>query len=174
MNRLVSRSPAPAVLDETARIAVLPIGTTGPGDARRTTSDTLPASAITAELSRNFPLHVLPPLTILDSGGPAISRALPALLGGICESLSRSDTGALVVVSAHRDRHSFADVAAAADAQGVRLALFPTPEDWTWAGRATRYATIHHRRTADHGTLLLRSLVLRFRNALNSLSARGA
>ncbi|GAA1018030.1 hypothetical protein Aple_068940 [Acrocarpospora pleiomorpha] len=143
----------------TATVAVLPVGRVGQDGDQAETSDTPMACAIAAELSRNFPLVVLPPVTIFgaNDGPGTISRTLSALLSGIYSSVARGEITALVMVSADVDQRTLADVVQEANERGMRLALFPTGEDW---------AAAHHSSTEK----ALGSLVGRFRAVMTLLS----
>ncbi|GAA0988536.1 hypothetical protein GCM10009555_070470 [Acrocarpospora macrocephala] len=161
MNRLVSRYDAPA---GTATVAVLPVGRAGQDGHRAETSDTPMACAIAAELSRNFPLVVLPPVTIFGrhDGPGTISRTLSALLSGIYSSVARGEITALVMVSADADQRALADVVQEANAGGMRLALFPTGDDWAAAHRSAPQETTE------------KALVGRFRAVMTLLNASQA
>jgi creatinine amidohydrolase len=127
------------------QVAVLPVGSFEQhGPYLPLATDTLVACAIAREVAAAYPVHLLPPVTISCSqehaawpGTVSISSVtLHAVVRDIAESLSRSGVDALVLVNGHGGNYVLGNVVQESNAvrdsagNGVRMALFPAPEDW--------------------------------------------
>ncbi|MFF3906945.1 creatininase family protein [Streptomyces sp. NPDC001848] len=127
------------------QIAVLPVGSFEQhGPYLPLATDTLVACAIARELAAAYPVHLLPPVTISCShehaawpGTVSISSVtLHAVVRDIAASLERSGARALVLVNGHGGNYVLGNVVQEGNAvrdssgSGVRMALFPAPEDW--------------------------------------------
>ena len=127
------------------QVAVLPVGSFEQhGPYLPLATDTLVACAIAREIAAAYPVHLLPPVTISCShehaawpGTVSISSVtLHAGVGDIAESLRRSGVEALVLVNGHGGNYVLGNVVQESNAvrestgSGVRMALFPAPEDW--------------------------------------------
>jgi creatinine amidohydrolase len=127
------------------QVAVLPVGSFEQhGPYLPLATDTLVACAIAREVAAAYPVHLLPPVTISCShehaawpGTVSISSVtLHAVVRDIAESLRRSGVEALVVVNGHGGNYVLGNVVQESNAaresagRGVRMALFPAPEDW--------------------------------------------
>ncbi|MFF4209184.1 creatininase family protein [Streptomyces sp. NPDC001796] len=127
------------------QVAVLPVGSFEQhGPYLPLATDTLVACAIARELAAAYPVHLLPPVTISCShehaawpGTVSISSVtLHAVVRDIAASLERSGVQALVLVNGHGGNYVLGNVVQEGNAvrdssgSGVRMALFPAPEDW--------------------------------------------
>jgi creatinine amidohydrolase len=119
--------------------AVLPVGSYEQhGPCLPLATDTLVACAIAREIAAAYPVHLLPPVTISCShehaawpGTVSISSVtLHAVVRDIAQSLRRSGVEALVVVNGHGGNYVLGNVVQESADSGVRMALFPAPEDW--------------------------------------------
>lgn len=122
-----------------AQVAVLPVGSYEQhGPYLPLATDTLMACAIAREIAAAYPVHLLPPVTISCShehaawpGTVSISSVtLHAVVRDIAESLRRSGVEALVVVNGHGGNYVLGNVVQESAGSGVRMALYPAPEDW--------------------------------------------
>ncbi|MGW4933542.1 creatininase family protein [Streptomyces sp. NPDC004166] len=121
------------------QVAVLPVGSFEQhGPCLPLATDTLVACAIAREIAAAHPVHLLPPVTISCShehaawpGTVSISSVtLHAVVRDIAESLRRSSVEALVLVNGHGGNYVLGNVVQESVGSGVRMALFPAPEDW--------------------------------------------
>ncbi|TFV33535.1 creatininase family protein [Streptomyces sp. T1317-0309] len=121
------------------QVAVLPVGSFEQhGPCLPLATDTLVACAIAREIAAAHPVHLLPPVTISCShehaawpGTVSISSVtLHAVVRDIAESLRRSGVEALVLVNGHGGNYVLGNVVQESVGSGVRMALFPAPEDW--------------------------------------------
>ncbi|MGW4720927.1 creatininase family protein [Nocardia sp. NPDC004260] len=110
------------VADAAARIAVLPVGSFEQhGDHLPLITDTVIACLIARQLAENYPLLLLPPLTISCShehepfaGTVSLSPAtLIAVISDIRRSLDRSGITTLVLVNAHGGNYVLGNIAQA-------------------------------------------------------------
>ncbi|MEU8588739.1 creatininase family protein [Streptomyces sp. NPDC048664] len=124
------------------QVAVLPVGSHEQhGPFLPLATDTLVACAIAREIAEAYPVHLLPPVTISCShehtGWPGTvsisSVTLHAVVRDIAESLRRSGVDALVVVNGHGGNYVLGNVVQESMGSGVRMALYPAPEDWETA-----------------------------------------
>ncbi|MFF3514466.1 creatininase family protein [Streptomyces sp. NPDC002573] len=121
------------------QVAVLPVGSFEQhGPYLPLATDTLVACAIAREVAAAYPVHLLPPVTISCShehadwpGTVSISSVtLHAVVRDIAASLRRSGIEALVLVNGHGGNYVLGNVVQESAGSGVRMALFPAPEDW--------------------------------------------
>ncbi|WP_345128040.1 creatininase family protein, partial [Streptomyces chiangmaiensis] len=121
------------------QVAVVPVGSFEQhGPYLPLATDTLVACAIAREIAAAYPVHLLPPVTISCShehaawpGTVSISSVtLHAVVRDIAESLRRSGVEALVLVNGHGGNYVLGNVVQESAGSGVRMALFPAPEDW--------------------------------------------
>ena len=121
------------------QVAVLPVGSFEQhGPHLPLATDTLVACAIAREVAASYPVHLLPPVTISCShehaawpGTVSISSVtLHAMVRDIATSLDRSGIDALVLVNGHGGNYVLGNVVQESAGTGVRMALFPAPEDW--------------------------------------------
>ncbi|MFJ5533495.1 creatininase family protein [Streptomyces sp. NPDC093261] len=124
------------------QVAVLPVGSFEQhGPYLPLATDTLVACAIAREVAAAYPVHLLPPVTISCShehadwpGTVSISSVtLHAVVRDIAASLRRSGVEALVLVNGHGGNYVLGNVVQESAGSGVRMALFPAPEDWETA-----------------------------------------
>jgi creatinine amidohydrolase len=128
--------------DRDAKVALLPVGSFEQhGDYLPLSTDTIVASAVAGELSRAYPLLMLPPLTISCShehaqwrGTVSISaRTLHQVVTDIAASLESAGIDRLVLVSGHGGNYVLSNVAQEASVRGPRVAVFPSGADWAKA-----------------------------------------
>ncbi|MGW3493867.1 creatininase family protein [Streptomyces sp. NPDC001020] len=132
------------------QVAVLPVGSFEQhGPYLPLATDTLVACAIAREVAAAYPVHLLPPVTISCShehaawpGTVSISSVtLHAVVRDIAASLRRSGVEALVLVNGHGGNYVLGNVVQESADSGVRMALFPAPEDWEAARQRTGVRT---------------------------------
>ncbi|WP_189857671.1 creatininase family protein [Streptomyces poonensis] len=121
-------------------VAVLPVGSFEQhGPCLPLATDTLVACAIAREIAAAYPaVRLLPPVTVSCShehaawpGTVSISAmTLHAVVRDIAASLRRSGVEALVVVNGHGGNYVLGNVVQESTAEGHRMALFPSAEDW--------------------------------------------
>lgn len=121
------------------QVAVLPVGSFEQhGPYLPLATDTLVACAIAREVAAVYPVHLLPPVTVSCShehaawpGTVSISSVtLHAVVRDIAASLRRSGVEALVLINGHGGNYVLGNVVQESTGSGVRMALFPAPEDW--------------------------------------------
>jgi len=136
-----------------AKCAVLPVGSFEQhGDYLPLITDTVVASAIAQELSKAYPLLQLPPVTISCSqehsawhGTVSISSStLHAVVNDIYSSIANSGLTSLVILNCHGGNYVLANVVQEGNAQGKRMALFPSGADWTQARQSAGLVTTNH------------------------------
>jgi creatinine amidohydrolase len=150
MNQLL---PTATTADEKARgakCAVLPVGSFEQhGDYLPLITDTVVASAISRELSNAYPLLQLPPVTISCShehsawhGTVSISSStLHSMVNDIYGSIANSGLTSLVILNGHGGNYVLANIVQEGNAQGKRMALFPSGADWTEAWQSAGLVT---------------------------------
>ena len=142
----------PEVVD--ARLAVLPIGSFEQhGPHLPLVTDTLIAVAIADGVSRRYQALQLPPLTFSCShehadfaGTVSVSATtLAASVNDIARSLERQAIRRLLIVNGHGGNYVLGNVVqqAAVDS-GVRIAMFPSRQDWDEAREATGMTSTSH------------------------------
>ncbi len=153
MNQLL---PTTTTADEKARdakCALLPVGSFEQhGDCLPLITDSVVASAIARELSNAYPLLQLPPVTISCShehsawpGTVSISSStLHSMVNDIYSSLANSGLTALVILNCHGGNYVLANIVQEGNAQGRRMALFPSGADWTDARQSAGLVTSSH------------------------------
>ncbi|MGQ4616994.1 creatininase family protein [Nocardia sp. R7R-8] len=158
------------VADAAARVAVLPVGSFEQhGDHLPLITDTVIACLIARQLAENYPLLLLPPLTISCShehetfaGTVSLSPAtLIAVISDIRRSLDRSGITTLVLVNAHGGNYVLGNVAQEANATGRNVVVYPGREDWNRAREAAGMDTGSHEDM--HGGELETSILLHAR-----------
>jgi creatinine amidohydrolase len=148
--------PTATTSDEKARgaaCAVLPIGSFEQhGDYLPLITDTVVASAISRELASAYPLLQLPPVTISCShehsawpGTVSISSStLHAMIDDIYRSITDAGLSSLVILNCHGGNYVLANTVQEGNAQGKRMALFPTGGDWAAARQSAGIVTSNH------------------------------
>lgn len=148
--------PTATTSDEKARdakCAILPVGSFEQhGDYLPLTTDTVVASVIARELAKAYPLLQLPPVTISCShehsawaGTVSISAStLYAIVNDVYASIAHSGLTSLVILNGHGGNYVLANVAQEASAQGNRMALFPSGDDWEEARESAGLASSMH------------------------------
>ncbi len=136
-----------------AKCAVLPVGSFEQhGDYLPLITDTVVATVIAQELSNAYPLLRLPPVAISCShehsawpGTVSISAStLNAMIGDIYSSVANSGLTSLVVLNGHGGNYVLGNVVQEANAQGKRMALFPSAADWADARQSARLVSSAH------------------------------
>jgi creatinine amidohydrolase len=142
--------------DETEReatFALLPVGSFEQhGDYLPLATDTIVASVVARELAREYPVMVLPPITISCShehagwrGTVSISaRTLHQVVTDIATSLATSGIDRLVLVNGHGGNYVLANIAQEASVHGPRIAVFPLGADWERARQDAGMETNNH------------------------------
>lgn len=150
-----------------ARTAVLPVGSFEQhGEFLPLITDTVVACLVAGRLAEDYPLLLLPPITISCShehagfaGTVSISaRTLLAVIEDLDESLRASGVENLVIVNGHGGNYCLRNAVQQSTTVRRRMALFPATEDWNTARVAAGCVTTSH---ADmHGGELEVSLLL--------------
>ena len=139
MNHLLPISTTADERQRNARVAVLPIGSFEQhGNYLPLVTDTAIAATICRELAAAYPLLQLPPITISCShehsawpGTVSISaHTLFSMINDIRDSVNRSGVPSLVLVNGHGGNYTLSNIVQEANANGMRMALFPTGQDW--------------------------------------------
>ncbi|MGJ6960358.1 creatininase family protein [Streptosporangium sp. G11] len=139
--------------DRNAQVAILPVGSFEQhGDHLPLSTDTIVATLIARQIADAHPVLLLPPVTISCShehsawpGTVSISaRTLHAIVTDVYASVTRSGPTALVVVNGHGGNYVLSNVIQEANAEGRRMALFPSREDWNEARAAARLTSSMH------------------------------
>jgi creatinine amidohydrolase len=145
--------PTATTSDEKARnakCAVLPVGSFEQhGDYLPLITDTVVASVIARELARAYPLLQLPPVTISCShehsvwaGTASISAStLYAIVNDVYASIANSGLTSLVILNGHGGNYVLGNVVQEGSAQGKRMALFPSADDWDEARKSAGLAS---------------------------------
>lgn len=115
-------------------------------------TDTVIAAVISRELSSAYPLLQLPPVAISCShehsawhGTVSISAStLHSMVNDIYCSIESSGLTALVILNCHGGNYVLANVVQEGNAQGKRMALFPSGPDWAQARRSAGLVTSGH------------------------------
>lgn len=133
-----------------AKVAVLPVGSFEQhGEFLPLMTDTLVANGIAQQLSREYRLSLLPPLTFSCShehatypGTISISAStLIALVNDISDSLHRSGTRYLAIVNAHGGNYVLSNIVQSANVESPRMTLFPGRLEWNTARDAAGLQT---------------------------------
>ncbi|MEJ3743121.1 creatininase family protein [Actinomycetes bacterium KLBMP 9797] len=150
-----------------ARIAVLPVGSFEQhGEHLPLITDTVVACLVAGRLAADYPLLLLPPVTISCShehagfaGTVSLSaRTLMAVVEDIDESLRSSGVERLVIVNGHGGNYALRNLVQQSTTIRARMALFPASEDWNTARAAAGCRTGSH--DDMHGGELEVSLLL--------------
>lgn len=148
--------PTATTADEKARgakCAVLPVGSFEQhGKYLPLITDTVVASVISAELADAYPLLQLPPLTISCShehsswaGTASISAStLYHFVNDVYASIAGSGLTSLVILNGHGGNYVLSNVVQEGNAQGKKMALFPSGDDWKDARESARLASSGH------------------------------
>jgi creatinine amidohydrolase len=148
--------PSATTADEKARgarCAILPVGSFEQhGDYLPLITDTVVASVISQELSHAYTLLRLPPVTISCShehsswpGTVSISAStLYLMISDIYSSIARSGLTSLVILNGHGGNYVLANSVQEGNAQGKRMALFPSGADWAEARQSARLVSSGH------------------------------
>jgi creatinine amidohydrolase len=136
-----------------ARCAILPVGSFEQhGDYLPLITDTVVACVIAEELANVYPLMQLPPVTISCShehsawaGTVSISAGtLSAIIGDVYRSIAGSGLASLVVLNCHGGNYVLSNVVQEGNAEGMRMALFPSGADWAQARQSARLGSPGH------------------------------
>jgi creatinine amidohydrolase len=125
-----------------AQTAVLPVGSFEQhGEFLPLITDTVVACLVAGRVAEDYPVLLLPPLTISCSHEHAgfagtVSISAPTLLAvieDVDESLRVSGVENLVIVNGHGGNYSLRNAVQQATTVRRRMALFPAAEDWNAA-----------------------------------------
>jgi creatinine amidohydrolase len=150
MNQILPTETTSDEKERDADCAILPIGSFEQhGDYLPLITDTVIASAISRELARAYPLLQLPPVTISCShehsawrGTVSISSStLRAMIDDIYRSLTDSGLTSLVILNCHGGNYVLANIVQEGNAQGKRMAFFPSSWDWAEARQSAKLAS---------------------------------
>jgi creatinine amidohydrolase len=148
--------PTATTADEKARgakCAVLPVGSFEQhGDYLPLITDTAVATVIAQELAHAYPLLRLPPVTISCShehsawaGTVSISAStLYAVINDIYSSIANSGLTSLVILNGHGGNYVLGNVVQEGNAEGKRMALFPSGADWAEARQSAQLVSSAH------------------------------
>lgn len=153
MADILTTATAHDVADTDARVALLPVGSFEQhGDYLPLITDTVVACAIAEEISRSYPVMVLPPVTISCSHEHAAwpgtvsisSQTLYRIVTDVADSLRRSGVERLAIISGHGGNYVLANVVQEYTAiHGPVMALFPHGADWAAARQDAGMETDH-------------------------------
>jgi creatinine amidohydrolase len=136
-----------------AKCAVLPVGSFEQhGDYLPLITDTVVACVIAEELASTYPVLQLPPVTISCShehsawaGTVSISAGtLSAIIGDVYRSIAGSGVTSLVVLNCHGGNYVLSNVVQQGNAEGMRMALFPSGADWVQARQSAGLVSSVH------------------------------
>jgi creatinine amidohydrolase len=150
---LITTATSKEEADRQASVALLPVGSFEQhGDYLPLVTDTIVASVVARKIAREYPVMVLPPITISCShehagwrGTVSISaRTLHQVVTDIAESLALSGVERLVLISGHGGNYVLANITQEASVHGPRMAVFPMGADWERARRDAGMETNGH------------------------------
>lgn len=153
MNQLLPTATTSDEKNRDAKCAVLPVGSFEQhGDYLPLATDTVVASAIARELSAAYPLLELPPVTISCSHEHSAwhdtvsisSSTLHSMVNDIFGSIANSGLTALVVLNCHGGNYILSNIVQEGNAQGKKMALFPSGADWAEARKSAGLVTSSH------------------------------
>ncbi len=153
MNHLLPTATTSDEKNRDAKCAILPVGSFEQhGDYLPLATDTAIAAAIARELCTAYPLLQLPPVTISCShehsawpGTVSISPStLHSLVSDIYRSIADSGLTALVILNCHGGNYVLANIVQEGNAQGKKMALFPSAADWADARQSAGLVTTSH------------------------------
>lgn len=150
---LITTATSKDEAEREAAVALLPVGSFEQhGDYLPLATDTLVACVVARELARQYPVMVLPPITISCShehagwrGTVSVSaRTLHRVVTDIADSLNTSGIERLVLVNGHGGNYVLANIAQEASVRGPRIAVFPLGTDWERARQEAGIQTSNH------------------------------
>ncbi|AVT38022.1 creatininase family protein [Plantactinospora sp. BB1] len=151
---LVTAATATDETERDAKIALLPVGSFEQhGDFLPLITDTVVACAVARDISRAYPVMLLPPITISCShehaswrGTVSISsRTLYRVVADVADSLARSGLDHLVLVNGHGGNYVLSNVVQEYTAvNGPAMSLYPQSRDWTKARTDAGMQTNNH------------------------------
>jgi creatinine amidohydrolase len=153
MNHLLPTTTTTDEKERNAKCAVLPVGSFEQhGDYLPLVTDTAVASAIARELSDAYPLLQLPPITISCShehsawrGTVSISPStLYSMVNDVYASIANSGLTSLVILNCHGGNYVLANIVQEGNAEGKKMALFPSGADWAEARKCAGLVTSNH------------------------------
>jgi creatinine amidohydrolase len=153
MNHLLPTATTSDEEGRDAESAILPVGSFEQhGDYLPLITDTVIASAISRELASAYRLLQLPPVTISCShehsmwrGTVSISSStLKSMIDDIYRSVTNAGLTSLVILNCHGGNYVLANIVQEGNANGKRMALFPSGKDWAEARQSARLATSTH------------------------------
>jgi creatinine amidohydrolase len=153
MYRLLPTATTADAKARDAKCAILPVGSFEQhGDYLPLITDTAVATVIAQELCDAYPLLQLPPVTISCShehsawpGTVSISATtLYAMIGDIYSSIAGSGLTSLVVLNGHGGNYVLGNAVQEANAQGKKMALYPSGADWDDARQSARLVSSGH------------------------------
>jgi creatinine amidohydrolase len=145
METLITTATSRDERDRGARVAVLPIGSFEQhGDFLPLITDTIVACLIARRLSTDYPLLLLPPLTLSCShehsgfaGTVSLSaQTLIAVVTDIVESLRNTGIERLAIVNGHGGNYVLSNIVQQANVGRPRMVLFPGRVEWEAARTA--------------------------------------
>lgn len=154
MADILTTATAAEVAETDARVALLPVGSFEQhGAYLPLITDTVVACAIAQEISRRYPVLVLPPVTVSCShehsawrGTVSVSsQTLYRIITEIAESLHRSGVERLAVINGHGGNYVLSNVVQEyTAAHGPVMTLFPQGAEWTAAREHAGMQTDNH------------------------------